>query len=413
VSGVFWLVAGLFVLAGLGFLLPPLLRKSVVEENPTGQKELTIKIYKDQLAELENDLKNEVIGSSQYDKAKRDIERNLLEDVGELERKEKAAANKGGKLAAIIVGLSIPVLSISMYLSLGAGEAGLDPAAATPVVQNEQHQQQNIEKMVVQLKEKLAQDPGDAEGWFMLARTSVFLRRFDDAIGAFEKLLPLGGDKDPDILTAYADTLSMSAGSTIPPKARQAIQQALMLDPFHMHALWLAATANYNDQNFEQSLKYYERMMQVMPPDFPDREIIVNNVNEVRGMLGKPALASTTEQVSNISIQGTVNLSAALAQQASPNDTVFVFARAAKGPRMPLAIVQKKVRDLPFEFVLDDSLAMNPMMKLSSVPQVVVGARISKTGDAIAKAGDLQGIVGPIQVGGTAPVNIEINETVR
>ena len=111
------------------------------------------------------------------------------------------------------------------------------------------------------------------------------------------------------------------------------------------------------------------------------------------------------------SVSGTVKISAALKSKASPDDTVFIFARAASGPRMPLAILRKQVKDLPITFELNDSMAMNPAMKLSNFPEVVVGARISKSGNAMPQSGDLEG-KSPVVSVGTTEIPIEIDQTV-
>ena len=94
-----------------------------------------------------------------------------------------------------------------------------------------------------------------------------------------------------------------------------------------------------------------------------------------------------------------VRLDGALAAKVAPGDTVFVFARAAQGPRMPLAIIKRKAGDLPLAFSLDDSSAMSPELKLSRFPSVVIGARISRSGDAMPRSGDLVGQVGPVDTG--------------
>ena len=107
-----------------------------------------------------------------------------------------------------------------------------------------------------------------------------------------------------------------------------------------------------------------------------------------------------------------MSLSKAMAAQASPNDTVFIFARAAEGPRMPLAILRKQVKDLPLEFKLDDSLAMSPAMKLSSFPKVIVGARVSKSGEAMPQKGDLTGTSAPVSTGSSG-LKIEINQVLN
>jgi cytochrome c-type biogenesis protein CcmH len=98
-------------------------------------------------------------------------------------------------------------------------------------------------------------------------------------------------------------------------------------------------------------------------------------------------------------ISGHVVLSPELADKVEPNDTVFIFARAVNGPRMPLAAVRARVLDLPLEFRLDDSMAMAPMARLSGYPQVVVIARISASGGAQAASGDLEGDSGVIAPG--------------
>jgi cytochrome c-type biogenesis protein CcmH len=100
-------------------------------------------------------------------------------------------------------------------------------------------------------------------------------------------------------------------------------------------------------------------------------------------------------------ISGTVRLAPALAAKAAPNDVVYVFARAAEGPKMPLAILRLTVKDLPASFSLDDSMAMTPAMKISAFPDVVAGARISKSGSAAPSAGDLEGLSKPLKPGTT------------
>lgn len=112
------------------------------------------------------------------------------------------------------------------------------------------------------------------------------------------------------------------------------------------------------------------------------------------------------------SIKVAVKLSPALAGKAAAGDTVFIFARAAQGPKMPLAIVRKQVKDLPITVTLDDSMAMVPDMKMSSFPQLVIGARVSKSGDAIPKSGDLEGYAPPLQPGSVGPVEILIASAV-
>ena len=146
---------------------------------------------------------------------------------------------------------------------------------------------------------------------------------------------------------------------------------------------------------------------------------MASNIEEARQLGGikaaanvaSPAPAKVGPPAAGASLDGTVSLSGALVGKAAPTDTVFVFARAAEGPRMPLAIMRFQVKDLPARFHLDDSLAMSPAMTLSKFPEVVVGARVSKSANATPQSGDLQGI-SPIVKVGAMGVAIVIDQVV-
>jgi cytochrome c-type biogenesis protein CcmH len=166
-------------------------------------------------------------------------------------------------------------------------------------------------------------------------------------------------------------------------------------------------------------------VLQVAPADSPLAQQMRGGIEEARrlaeGKTPETAAAATPTPASAApapavaagatTVSGTVSLAPALAAKASPEDTVFVFARPAEGSRMPLAIIRKQVKDLPFRFELSDSMAMTPQSRLSAFSQVVVGARVSKAGTAVPEAGDLQGQSQPVAVG-TRDLAIEIRDVV-
>jgi len=422
----FWAIVAVFVIVTLILLLPPLLKHREVK-GVVARKDLTITVYQDQFDELENDLKNGTISEEQYKLAKIDLEKNLLEDMDKAQKLDDVVVTKtpvSNKIVAAFIMICVPSISLSLYNIWGGGVEAIAPESIPEEVRlaKQQHnQQESIESMIQQLTEKLDVDPTDGESWFMLARTYAFLKRFDESVAAYEKTLPLGGNQSAEVLSSYADAVAMASGRNLTEKAVSILEQAIQLDPNHVKSLWLLGTAAYQNQNFREALKHWEKLYTVMEPGSDDAIQISSSVNEIRSRLGMPPMdvskiqtaPEANEEISDARIQGSVSLADDMTSKVSDSDTVFVFARAASGPRMPLAIIRKQVKDMPFDFTLDDSLAMNPSMKLSSVPEVIVSARISKTGDAMPQAGDLQGVSSILSVTNTDPVALVIDTIIQ
>ena len=199
------------------------------------------------------------------------------------------------------------------------------------------------------------------------------------------------------------------------------VEQALKLDPKNLKALYLAGTQAFNTKDYANAVKIWEKMVEVSPPGNVFAQQVEPAIAEARKLAGMPAAAKpldaapmgkTEAAAGGGVVSGTVTLSAALAKQAQPDDTVFIFARAAEGSRMPLAILRKQVKDLPFTFKLDDSMAMSPASALSTAAKVIVGARVSKSGNAVPQPGDLSGQSEAVPVG-AANLKVEIKDTVK
>jgi len=302
------------------------------------------------------------------------------------------------------------------YLVVGAPLA-LDPSVRTAASNsNAEITFEQIEAMTQKLADRLKQEPNDPTGWAMLGRSYAVLGRHPDALPAFKQALTLKPD-DPNLLTDYADALAVVNGRNLEGEPSKLIARALEIEPNNLKALSLAGTAAYLRKDFPGARRHWDKLVQVAPDSDFVRQI-QRGIDEARRQAGvappaaqgaapgTPASASVRAAVS-----GTVTLSKQLAGQAAPDDTVFVFARAAEGSRVPLAILRKQVKDLPLKFTLDDSMAMSPAAKLSGSPKVIVGARVSKAGGALAQPGDLQGLSAPVSVGASGLV-IEISQVV-
>ena len=276
-----------------------------------------------------------------------------------------------------------------------------------------------VETMVQGLAQRLKERPDDAQGWVMLGRSYAALDRHPEAVPAFQRALALR-PRDADLMADYADALAMASGGSLAGEPSRAIDQALAIEPAHPKLLALAGTAAFSRNDFAGALRHWEKLAQ-LAPDSEYMAQLQSGIDAARQRLAGPLAATsapapkpssaTAAAPAASSVSGEVRLAPALAAKAAPEDTVFVFARAAEGPRMPLAILRKQVKDLPLRFTLDDSLAMSPAAKLSSAARVVVGARISKSGDAMPRAGDLQGLSAPVAPGASG-LKIEINQSV-
>jgi cytochrome c-type biogenesis protein CcmH len=330
-------------------------------------------------------------------------------------------AQTGKPWTAIGLAILVPVVAAALYFTVGNRD-GLDPSKVVAASSQENITPEQINGMVEKLARRLKDTPDDIEGWTMMARSYAALGRFKDAADAYAhltKLLP----QDADMLADYADALAMANNRTMQGEPEKAILQALQLDPKNIKALALSAVADSERHDYNGAVAQWRKIMALAPPDSDLARSVGSNINEALALAGTPATngATGTSATSDTAkanaappaaagaqVSGSVELDPALRSQVSDTDTVFIFARAVDGPRFPLAVLRKQVKDLPATFTLDDSMAMMPNAKLSDFPQVLVGARISKSGSATPGVGDLEGITEPLKPG-AKNVKIRIN----
>jgi cytochrome c-type biogenesis protein CcmH len=376
----FWLSSALLALAALGVLLRPLLSR---RGGGVSRDVLNAAVYRDQMRELGADLAAGTLAKPDYERSRRELEGRLLEDVSE---RPPAAARRAGRGVFIFSAAALPLLALGIYLATG------NPGALDPAQREEGVGMPQIEAMVERLSDRLAQNPEDMEGWKMLGKSYTVLGRFPEAVTAYSKAV-MRAPRDPQLLADLAEALAMARGQKMKGEPEELVLRALQLDPDNLKALALAGSAAFERNDFRAAARYWERMLPLVPADTEDGRTIQANIDEARSRSkSKPAADNAAAK----GVMGTVRLAPKLAQKVSPTDTVFIFARAAEGPPMPLAVLRKQVRDLPVKFSLDDGMAMAPGMKLSGFARVIVGARISKTGNAAPQPGDLQGLSGVV-----------------
>ncbi len=417
--------AALVVLALL-ILLPPLMRRhedSGIAAAAQDASRANLAVLREQLEALDAERAAGLLDSEQHRLARIEIERRALEEEQVLVRPAvDARANK----TAVVLGVSIPFFVLVMYALVGYPQAMLpQPVAAAESAGGEVTSAQiaaMVESLSKRLESKTTVEPGDLQAWTMLARSYAVLQRYPEAGRAYARARALAPE-DAQLMADQADVLAMAQNQSLVGEPTQLIERALKIDPKNIKTLALAGSAAFERKDFAAALGYWERAQQLAPPGSEFAAGLASSIQQARVAAGGGAVATpgnnsagpVSPAVAQVAVDpgaaeggaaatkaptsGVVQLAGPLAGKVSPGDTVFVFARAAQGPRMPLAILKRKASDLPLTFSLDDSTAMSPEMKLSKFPNVVIGARISRSGDAMPQSGDLVGQLGPIATG--------------
>lgn len=400
----FWIAAGALLAVTLGLLLPALLRPPRTPATAAPRSRANLDILREQLAALDAERAAGTLDADSHARSRAEIERRALDE----ETSDAVAGPPPSPRApktAIALGLLLPAMALLLYGALGNRDAlvpGADKPAAAAM------SEADVVAMVEQLAkrmETMGGQPQELEGWVLLARSYSALQRHDEADHAWQRAIALAPN-EAQLYADRADTLAMKQGRRLEGEPTALLEHALKLEPNNLKALVLAGSAAVERNDLRRAVTYWSLARANVPAGGEIANNLDASLTELHARLGD-APASAPMAASVASISGKVSLAPALAAQVAPEDTVFVYARAAEGPRMPLAVRRLRVADLPQDFTLDDSMAMSPEFKLSGFPRVVVGARISKTGQALPQAGDL--VAAPIPATG-GPLELVIDQ---
>lgn len=386
---------------------------------------------KQQIAQLDDLKRSGVLTTEAARNARERLQAELLTAViqpsGAAAATTDPSAQEARPSGRLFLGIAVVVLLVAAggYAWLG-NQAGLsvEPGASgSSAASGSPHSTDaaQIEAMINGLKERLKTKPDDAEGWTILGRSYSALGRQAEALSAYRKVIELN-PKDAQGYADLADALGSENGNSLEGEPEKLLTKALTLNPDNIKALALSGTVAFNRGDAATAARQWERALRSTEPGSEMARQLQGAVNDARQQLGaaQPPLAAlstpppTAEPMrattgASATIQGRVTLSEKLKSKTSPEDTVFVFARALEPGKPPLAILRKQVKDLPFDFSLDDSMAMSPAMSLSTVKEAKVGARVSKSGNAMTQPGDLQGLTATVAVGAKG-IKVEINE---
>jgi cytochrome c-type biogenesis protein CcmH len=422
---IFWLTVVVMVAVALAFVVPALTGRTRVSS--IAHKQLNIALYKERFAELETELRDGVLSQEQFAQAREDLERNLLHDVEGVDQKPSLRQPKG-LLWTSATAIALPALAVALYLMLGdAAHVDTAPAPLTQSAGQQAPDMHSVQRMVEKLSARLQREPNDTDGWVLLGRSYMALQRYGEAIFAFARAHELKGD-DPQLLADYAEAFALANGNRLEGRPTQLATRALELQPDNPKALWLAGVAAMQRGDRSSAVGYLQRLQKHLPANSEAAKVVATYLAQTSGAT-MPAPATNSPSVpsdrtgataptappgarvasATARLEVNVTLDPALATRAAPGDTVFIFAQASQGPKMPLAIVRKQVKALPVTVTLDDSMAMMPAMRLSQFKEVVVGARVSKSGQATPRSGDLEGRTGLIRLDSAKTVKVTID----
>jgi cytochrome c-type biogenesis protein CcmH len=365
-------------------------------------------VYRQQLKDLEKEHAQGGLSPADFELARTELLGRLLEDTAQADAPD-AIKPPRTLVSAMVLAVFLPVAAMSTYMWLGEVE-GLNPALASA---EDKDKHPDLEAMAASLAHKLESDSGNAQRWVMLGRTYRALNQYDKALPAYQKALTLGADDD--IALERAEVLAQHHGGDFKGEPWAVIRQVLAKNARHFSGLLLAGSASYAQGDYKTAIRYWQQardQLEEGDEEIQGIEIALNKAREKAGeplvasrpVLASPHAASSTAApaaaaAAGAGVAGRVSVDPALKASISPTDVVFVYATPTDGQKMPLAIVRKMAADLPFDFVLDDSTAMSPDRKLSSQAQVVLKVRISKTGEAMTRAGDWIGVIDAVAVG--------------
>jgi cytochrome c-type biogenesis protein CcmH len=403
------------------------------QENADDPVQANAAVYKDQIHDLEKEYVLGNLSSEELQIAKDELARRLLDDVGDTAQITKSTPQAWRAPWIWVMGFVflVPVAASVMYAVMGQPLA-LNPAALqAEAEQGSDISPEKMTEMATALMRRLQDEPNQIDGWIMLARVQRAREHFDESDEAFRKALALS--KDDNLAIEHAEVLAQKNQGNFAGQPWAIIQRVLTADPQHLNALLLAGSASYSELNYRSALRFWERAREVVEPASPDAPELDRAIAQTREKMGLPsaptrsnalanapssqsatssAVGASNNQASSARISGRVSVIKELADKVAPTDTVFVFATPVSGSRMPLAIVRTTADKLPFDFVLDDSTSMNPAAKLSSMAEVTVKVRISKSGQAMAQPGDLGVSLTPVKLGSSG-LNLMVREPLQ
>jgi len=417
---IFYLFAILMVVMALVFMLPALVRKNDDAALEIDQQQTNVDIARDALQQLNASRDSDAITDAQYATQRAELEQSLALAL----KTNSQTLNKGhlsARILAVLIAVGLPVSAATIYYATGMPQS-MDAEFVTAINQPPPAADKlpPVDELLPQLEAHLASNPGDLRGWRLLGVSYLRLQQFDEAERALEQARALAPD-DVDVLMQLIDARAMSRDGKIDPESERQLEHALTLAPDDPRGLWMLGMLRQQQGQMNEAVSIWKRLL-VLLENEPEAQAAVQTLLDRAGepsagseltapaASAEPSTAQAPGSTAAVSID--VSLDPELIKTLAPDTAVFVYAKAMQGPPMPLAVVRKQVSDLPFSVTLTDAMAMMPQLRLSQFEQVIVGARVSLSGDPVAATGDFFSERENVDVLDADAIKLTIDQTV-
>lgn len=412
----FWIICALLIIVALIIILPSLLAKE--PQADLDRQNINLAVFEKKLKELEHDRERDLIDEEQCEIAKADLQRTLIDDLAD---QKELILKKSSKILPLIVLFAVPVTAVLLYINVDNGLDSLAEDFEVNMQAQQPGQMSSVEEVISSLEQKIKQDPDNLDSWLLLGRSYLISESFDKSVSAYAKANQITKGANPNVLVDFGEAQVLATNQKFDEHSKSLFTKALQIDPRHERGLWYAGLAALQFEEYKSAVDYWETLMQQIPSDQEQAksalQVYLNVAKQKAGteITNEPS-KSTGDKAEDLvaheysSITVTVTLSDAVQNKIVNSDTLFIYARALDGPKMPLALVRMTAGDLPATVTLDDSVSMMANMTLSSMEQVEVIARISKSGQAIMQSGDVFGSIQPVSTNQSEAVEVVISE---
>ncbi|MCG9733357.1 c-type cytochrome biogenesis protein CcmI [Pseudoalteromonas shioyasakiensis] len=415
-----WASFVLLTLVALLFVVVPFFKRERIQRLDHNANSELIRIYHQRLDELKADLDNQRIDAQMHDESVNEQKRRLLNELSP----EKALNSKGNNRIFALTGAGfLIVLTAIFYGYTGSQQqikgwhdamANLKSYGERAVMQDGEPLTPNeLQAFALALRTKLDQSGDDEVAWMLLGRVAMSLNEFDMAMQSFDKVLKMNPD-NKQVLISYSQVLLMEGSDANMSRAATMLSRVLKAEPTNIDAISLLALIAYERKDWLQAKTAFEVLLASMQQNDPRYSMIAERIAEIDAHLNNEQQVTNTKlaEASNSEISITVDLDSALADSQPQNGTLFVFAKAASGPQMPLAVVKMTEYSFPLTVTLSDSNAMVEGLNLSSVDKIILTARLSKDATVVTSSGELEGKSDVLERANVKEYSLLINELI-